>query len=105
MRRPAQVTVVKAHRTTARSTYPNLPLVGTDNKGNACPSAVFEKTVLPHHFWIVLIPIVPFSGNWRVKKIRMVDMATPQSMAADRTSVQCDRNNVVNTQSRHRREE
>ena len=49
-------------------------------------SAVFTKTVLPHHWLILFLPIVPFAGYCRQKKITTALTATPESRAADRTS-------------------
>jgi len=48
-------------------------------------SAFFVKTVLPHHVPIFVAPIVLFRGYCRQKKITTIDMATPESRAADKT--------------------
>ena len=44
-------------------------------------------TVLPHHVWTLFAPIVPFLGYSRMKKMRTVETARPESSAAERMSV------------------
>ena len=56
-------------------------------KGAAAPSALLKKTVLPHHVWIVFFPMFPLSGYCSMKKIKMAETATPESSAAESTSV------------------
>jgi hypothetical protein len=72
--------------TTNTVTHPKVEPSGNVKRGIAFPSAVAVKTVLPHHDWMVFSAIVPFLGYWRQKKIKMMDMAKPESMAAERTS-------------------
>jgi hypothetical protein len=67
-------------------THPKVEPAGTVRSGREFPSAVFKYTLLPHHAWMVFNPIVPLLGYWRQKKIKMMDTATPESMAAERTS-------------------
>ena len=50
-------------------------------------SAVLMPTVLPHQVASVVSPIVPFLGYCRAKKMRMTEIATPESRPADRMSV------------------
>jgi hypothetical protein len=75
-------------------------------RGVLFPSAVLNQTVLPHLFvhglvpdgvwqeqkgtyqtWMVSMPMVPFFGYWRMKKMSTAETATPESSAAERTSV------------------
>ena len=58
------------------------------SSGDLLASAVLNETVLPHHVWIVLAPIVPFAGYCKMKKMRITETATPESSAADNTSVE-----------------
>jgi len=72
--------------TTNIVTHPKVEPSGNVKSGREFPSAVFKKTLLPHHDWMVFSPIVPFWGYWRQKKIKMMDTAKPESRAAERTS-------------------
>lgn len=69
-----------------KTTHPNVLFAGGCQSVAAAQSAVFVNTVLPHHVWRVVRPIVPFLGNSRAKKIKMVEMARPESRPADKTS-------------------
>ena len=69
-----------------KKAYPKVPLAGAVHNGSLLPSAVLKATVLPHHDWMVFNPILPLSGYSNVKKIIIVDTATPESSAADSTS-------------------
>jgi hypothetical protein len=48
-------------------------------------SRPFSYTVLPHHTATLVEPIVPVFGYWSVKKMKIVEMAVPESSAADNT--------------------
>jgi len=65
---------------------PKYPMAGSGvNLGIREPSLVLAYTLLPHQVWMLVAPIVPFLGYWRMKKMRTEDTATPESRAADKT--------------------
>ena len=66
-------------------TYPKVEFGATERRGVPFQSAVFWKTMLPHHVWMVFAPIVPALGNCRQKKMITAETATPESSAADKT--------------------
>ena len=65
-------------------TYPKPPGGGV-RRDTPRPSAVFSKTVLPHQVATLFKPIVPSRGNCKQKKSTTVEIATPESIAAERT--------------------
>ena len=67
--------------------YPN-PVDGITLRATLLKSPVFVKTVLPHQVKMLLSPIVPFFGNSRQKNTRTIPTATPESSAAERTSIE-----------------
>lgn len=66
---------------------PNVSPSASEMSGVLFPSAVLSHTVLPHHDWMVWSPMLPFCGYCRMKKMRTAETATPESSAAERTSV------------------
>ena len=68
------------------STYPKDSPGASVLRDAPSPSALLNETVLPHQVWIVLRPMWPLSGYCRIKKIRIAEIATPESRAADNTS-------------------
>ena len=73
---------------TQEATHPNVSPSGTVLKTTLSQSPVLVKTVLPHHFMMLFAPISPFLGYCNVKKMTITEIATPESSAAERTSVE-----------------
>lgn len=65
---------------------PKVSLTPTVFNVTPFASAVFAKTVFPHHVRIVFTPMLPLAGYCRQKKMSTMLTATPESIAAERTS-------------------